>query len=88
MSLDAIYERAPDVQWKTYQKGIVTESGIALNQTGASLFQKLDGVTPAGEICRSIAAEHRGDPDAIYRDLGAFLDELVSEGLVRPVAAD
>ncbi len=55
-----------------------------LNDTGSFIFQHIDGTTPIGEICLKLSAEFDVPTDGtLEMQVGAFLDELEREGIIR-----
>lgn len=56
---------------------------IALDDIGRRIWDLLENPRGAGELCILLTKEFDGDPAQIASETLAFLDELLSEGLVR-----
>jgi coenzyme PQQ biosynthesis protein PqqD len=54
------------------------ERGLALNESGAAIAQKLDGTRTREQVVSELVAEHGADP----ADVHAFIDALAKKGLV------
>ena len=54
------------------------ERGLALNESGAAIAQKLDGTRTLDVIVAELVAEHGANPD----DIHAFIADLEKKGLV------
>lgn len=54
------------------------ERGLALNESGALIAQKLDGTRSLERIVAELVAEHGADP----ADIHAFIADLEKKGLV------
>lgn len=54
------------------------ERGLALNESGALIAQKLDGTRSLEQIVAELASEHGASPD----DIHAFIADLEKKGLV------
>jgi len=59
---------------------------FALNDTGAWIWQRLDGETPLARIRDGLAETFEVSADTAWDDLRALLGELDAAGLVRRVA--
>ncbi|KYF88265.1 hypothetical protein BE18_50915, partial [Sorangium cellulosum] len=59
------------------------ERGLALNPVAAAVAARLDGARTVAEIAAEIAASFASTPpDAVERDVIAFLEELAARGLL------
>lgn len=59
-----------------------SEKVYTLTPTAAAVLREISSGRAAGEIAASLAARFDGPPDAIERDVGAFIAELRDKGLV------
>lgn len=57
---------------------VYPERGLALNESGAAIAQKLDGTRTLEQIVAELVAERGADP----ADVHAFIAELEKKGLV------
>jgi len=57
---------------------IYPERGLALNESGAAIAQKLDGTRTLDQVIAELVAEHGADP----QDIRAFVDDLEKKGLI------
>lgn len=59
------------------------ERGLALNPVAAAIAVRCDGAHTVEGIVAEVAAEFTGgEAGEVERDVGAFLDELASRGLL------
>lgn len=57
---------------------------FSLSEVATIIWQSADGHTPLSEIVRGrICAEFDVEPEAAYRDAEAFVEDLVSHGILR-----
>jgi hypothetical protein len=56
-----------------------------LNETGAFVWERLDGAATLDEICASIVERFEVDAESAWTDLTALVDELTAEGLAEAV---
>jgi hypothetical protein len=56
-----------------------------LNETGAFVWEQLDGRATLGEICAAIVERFEVDSTSAWSDLTALVDELIAEGLAEAV---
>lgn len=54
------------------------ERGLALNDSGALIAQKLDGTRSLDQIVAELVAEHGADP----ADIHSFITDLEKKGLI------
>ena len=57
---------------------IYPERGLALNESGAAIAQKLDGTRTLDRVIAELVAEHGADPE----DIRAFVADLEKKGLI------
>ena len=50
---EAVADRNVEVTWREYQRGVLTETGIAINPTAAFVFKQCDGERTLAEIVKS-----------------------------------
>ena len=55
---------------------------LVLNGVGGRILDLLDRGATAGELVEKLGGEYSGDPASIEREAMAFLDELVSAGVL------
>jgi hypothetical protein len=55
---------------------------FSLRGSAAAIWELLDGTRDRAAICAQLALEHTAQPDDIARDVDAFLNDLVSAGLI------
>jgi hypothetical protein len=53
-----------------------------LNETGASVWEKIDGRRSVAEIVAALEDEYEGEPGEIGLRVTEFIDELAAAGLV------
>ncbi len=58
---------------------------FALNETGAWIWQHLDGATPLAAVRDALSRAFEVEPDAAGHDVLELVDELDEAGLVRRV---
>lgn len=79
--------RAEDAAWREVDGEMIVVSAsrssiLALNRTGAAVWERADGTASVADIARSLAEEYGVDPGQAAEDVEAFLDELRAEGLL------
>jgi len=89
---DTIIIRNNDVPVRPVDRDLVvlnlaTNSYVGFDDIGRQIWVMIAGPCRIGDLCRDLAARYRGSPDAIARDVFAFLDELREEELVHVVEA-
>jgi hypothetical protein len=61
----------------------ITDALSAANETGLLILRQIDGKKTLAEITNTVAAHFSEiEPEQIRRDVEAFIDELVSRGLI------
>ncbi|NUQ37625.1 MAG: PqqD family protein [Caldilineales bacterium] len=63
---------------------LISGTYIALNTTGAFLWQRLDGQTPLAAIAAELAAAYEVNPEITGADVLALAAELEEEGFIQP----
>jgi hypothetical protein len=61
---------------------------LVVNGVGARVLELLDGRRSVAEVAAVLREERDAPPEAIERDVGAFVDELLAAGVVEMQAAD
>lgn len=85
----ARYRRAPNARAARAGPGVVLlhlDRGTyyTLNETGAFLWERLDGARTLDEISNELIERFEIDPATARSDLTELVDELVAEGLAEP----
>lgn len=75
----------PDRVWRQYLKGVVVEPGIALNETAASLFLRIDGNRTLEQICVDLLEEYDTDLATFSADAVSVATDLLEQGIVLEV---
>jgi hypothetical protein len=93
VSLDGVYVVSDDVVAREIEGEIVIVPLVAgvgdaddelytLNETGAALWRKLDGVHSLRDVAAELADGFSAAADVIERDVVGLLEELVRRGIV------
>ena len=95
MQLDSIYRQADNIVTRRIMDEtlLVPVSGelasmeelYTLNETGAFVWQALDGVRPLAEIGRRLGKQYDAPAEEIEADLLEIMNGLADAGLVTPV---
>lgn len=86
MSTDAILRHSPDVAWRRVD-GLVAIISLdanrvrLLNRVGSYLWERCDGATPDA-LLRETCERFEVDEGVARRDVGSFVEDLVSRGLL------
>ena len=93
MQLDSIYKQADNIVTRRVldETLLVPISGdlasmdelYTLNDTGAFIWQALDGTRPLAEIGQQLAQEYDGPPEEIETDLVEIVRDLIEAGLIK-----
>jgi hypothetical protein len=62
------------------------EAIFTLNGVGSAIWNGIDGRATVGDLCKAVASTYDVGEDAAAADVGAFVELLVTKGLV--VAAE
>lgn len=86
---DSRLERNPGLVWadvdgETVMMSVERGEYFGLGGVGSRVWELLATPATVAEICETIVAEFRIDPDACLTDLIGFLTELSAVDLVRP----
>ena len=98
VSLDGVYAVSADVVAREIEGTIVIVPLVAgigdaddelytLNETGAALWRKLDGVQAVRSVAAELADEFAVALDVVERDVVGLLEELVRRDIVVAVPA-
>lgn len=93
IDLDRIYAPSEDVVVREIEGEIVIvplASGVGdledelftLNETGRSIWDKVDGTRPLGAVVRELAAEYDDPEGLIEEDVIGFLQELFERRMI------
>jgi hypothetical protein len=95
MQLDSVYRQADNIVTRRIMDEtlLVPVSGelasmeelYTLNETGAFVWQALDGVRPLAEIGRRLGKQYDAPAEEIEADLLEIMNGLADAGLVTPV---
>jgi hypothetical protein len=85
-----IVTRNPTTAWRVIEGEAVilaldTKVFRGLNPVGSRVWELIDGQRSTEDIAQVIVGEFQVAPDVAVRDLRAFIDELLSKGLVTRV---
>lgn len=58
------------------------EEVLSLNETGAFIWERLDGAADLASISRDVAAAFNVSPDEASRDVAEFVEGIERDGLV------
>jgi len=93
-SLQAIYLPSPDLVMETNLDGQVILVPLAaaggstlpvlmtLNQSGLSIWRKLDGRSTLEELIEELCRDYAGEKQEVTDDVCEFIDELLLKGLL------
>jgi len=87
MSQDGIHlELRPQknmaVTWREYQRGVLTETGVAMNPTAAYVFKQCDGERTLAEIVEAYQETYGLVPDAALDDVLSVVRELEEQKIL------
>ncbi|WP_409998918.1 PqqD family protein [Bradyrhizobium sp. SZCCHNR1083] len=74
--------RHPSSDWREYAKGILTESGIAMNATAAFVFKRCDGATRTEDIVHSYSDEFAVPLETARADVAYVLKMLRDQSIL------
>lgn len=72
----------PERLWRQYLKGVVIEPGVALNETAAALFIRINGERTLDQICAELLTEFEADAETCYQDAVEVVTDLLEQGIV------
>lgn len=55
---------------------------FGLDAVGADIWNKLGGRVVVADLCAALKKEYGADPDTIFRDVCALLEQLLEQGLI------
>ncbi|MEI9997375.1 MAG: PqqD family peptide modification chaperone [Rhizomicrobium sp.] len=83
------YRANPAIKWKAHLKGVVTDNGVAMNETAALLFVSLsEEATSLAALCDRLADQKGWDRREFLNDAKAVVGEMLDDGLVIEAGAD
>ena len=68
--------------YRQFPKGILFESGIALNGVASDIFVLIDGQKTIKEIASTISSSYETNLDIVSADIIALAKTLLEEGLI------
>lgn len=81
-----VFRTSDKVVWRKYLRSVVIEPGIALNETAAAVFERLDGARTIGQICREVVDEFDVEYSVCLSDTRALVSEMLEHGMLEQVA--
>lgn len=75
-------QRNPDVEWRRYERGALTESGVAMNSSATRILELCDGTRDLGQIAEAYGAHYGIDPAQAVRDATTTVAELDRFGVL------
>lgn len=66
----------PSLTWKEYDRGVLTETGIAMNSTAAFVFKFCDGSHTVDEIADAYSAKFGISGEMARDDVNSVIDLL------------
>lgn len=92
MSSATRYRRAADVRFRILDgEAVVVRQRAAevlgLDAAASRILELLDGERSLEAVIAALTAEYEGEPEAIAREVEAFVEELVAAGIVEPAGA-
>jgi hypothetical protein len=92
--MDKVYSKNPDVVFRKIadefilvpirQKVVDLKSVYTLNETGAFIWEQIDGSTPASGIRDRLAAEFEVEASQAETDVSGLLSQLETLTFIRP----
>ena len=76
-----------DVDGEILALGIEHGTCYGLNRVGSRIWNLLAEPTGIGDLCATLLAAYRVDPDVCEREVLSLLEELRAEGLIRVLEA-
>jgi len=82
-----VVKRSDRTAWRRVENEVLiiasdSNSLTVLNETGARVWELLDGTRGRDELAQALSEEYLVDPPAARRDVDILLTELTSRGLV------
>jgi hypothetical protein len=82
ITAELVLKHNPERVWRQYLKGVVVEPGVALNETAAAIFLKIDGQRTLRQICEDLIQEFDVDWDTFFGDASEVVQDLLDQGIV------
>jgi hypothetical protein len=92
ISVDTIFKKSENVVFRKIQDEYIlvpivasaadVDSIFNLNETGAAVWERIDGVKKLSDIIEDIKAEYEGERKEIEDDVMAFVGRMVEEKLI------
>ncbi|MEJ2697014.1 MAG: PqqD family protein [Candidatus Sulfobium sp.] len=90
--MDTIFKKSENVVFRKIQDEYIlvpivasaadVDSIFNLNETGAAVWERIDGVKKLSDIIEDIKAEYEGERKEIEDDVMAFVGRMVEEKLI------
>lgn len=80
INLSSVPER--QCEWREYEKGSLTESGLALNETASFIWKYCDGKTKVSEIVKLLVGEFEVSREVAEKEVRDCLNLLVEESAI------
>lgn len=71
-----------EVTWREYQRGVLTETGVAMNPTAAYVFKQCDGTQSLAEIIKSYQQAYGLEPEEAHDDVVSVIRELTEQKIL------
>lgn len=91
--MDTIIKKSENVVFRKIQDDYIlvpivasaadVESIFNLNETGAVVWEKIDGVKKLCDIITDVKAEYEGEGEQIDNDVMAFVNEMIEAELIK-----
>jgi hypothetical protein len=82
LSEQSVLKRNPELAWRKYLKSVVIDPGVALNETAALVFERMDGTRTLGDICVEIISEFEIDRATCLNDTLSLARDMIEQGFV------
>lgn len=82
IKLEAKPKRNIDVVWKHFRESILLDSGHAINEAGASIWEMCDGKTAVSAIIAKIVENYDCTQETARKDVLLFLKTLEETKLI------
>jgi hypothetical protein len=93
ISMDTIFKKSENVVFRKIQDEYIlvpivasaadVESIFNLNETGAAVWERIDGIKKLSDIIEDIKTEYESEGKDIDDDVTAFVNELIEAKLVK-----
>ena len=90
--MDTIFKKSDNVVFRKIQDEYIlvpvvasaadVESIFNLNETGAAVWERIDGTKKLSDIIEDIKSEYESDDSKIEKDVMAFVSEMIDAKLI------